>query len=183
MTKKSKQPNEFRSALAKSIALHASPLVVLVIMALLGLRGCGSGSGGGKDDMADQGGQEMPTIEVEIVEKPQEEEPEPVPMEGPTPEMTLAERVPHIDEPCQYWFGGIGITFNGYDNMVQQVFAGYPAARAGIMAGDILLVSKPTDLLGDPGTQVQVPVMRNGQVINYAMYRDKICTDRPVDER
>jgi C-terminal processing protease CtpA/Prc len=80
------------------------------------------------------------------------------------------------------WYGGIGVEENFFEDLVIKVYPGYPAAEAGIQAGDKIITvnGMPTninDVRGTPGTTAIVTVDRGGQFLTFSIVRDKICTE------
>lgn len=161
-------------ALILSVLLHA---------ALLGTAYLKGAGGSGQPGEEGQNGGKRFKDRGDIVEKQQGEERKPVQVEVvdsiPTPEPPKA---PHRDDPCPDYFGGIGITMsldvlpngNIQNVVVAAVHAGYPAAQMGLQRGDVLL--NVDQVRGDIGAPVTVLVRRNGQVLQFSGYRDKICT-------
>lgn len=92
---------------------------------------------------------------------------------------TIIEKLPGSGDSgsCEDWYGGIGIT--GWDR-VERVYSGYPADRAGIKSGD-LIISDFNAIKGKPGTPVTVTVLRGNDQLTFSMVREKICTagERP----
>jgi hypothetical protein len=82
------------------------------------------------------------------------------------------------------WFGGIGIMDDWMQgDVIEQVYAGYPAARAGLKVGDKILYvdGLPPDIgqiRGEPGTVVILTISRLGATYQIPIVREKICTDR-----
>lgn len=74
---------------------------------------------------------------------------------------------------CRKWFGGIGITYDGVAT-ITQVFAGYPAAKAGMQVGDYIW--NIDVVLGPVGTPVTFSYSRNGHFNTVTMNRAKVCT-------
>lgn len=74
--------------------------------------------------------------------------------------------------PCELWYGGIGIL--GYTT-VEQIYEGYPADRAGIQVGDFLITSE--GIRGEPGTKLELDVLRNNKRLHFTLIREKICYD------
>lgn len=80
-------------------------------------------------------------------------------------------------DPCSDWFGGIGITVGSgaLGPYVAHVYSGYPAERAGIQNGD-LIVSDWHDIRGDPGTSATLQLKRGERTFSLTMIREKVCT-------
>lgn len=85
-------------------------------------------------------------------------------------------------------FVGIGVSFSAikYGGLVLEVFEGSPAAKAGLLAGDIITHVEGTSIegyssdkvktviLGEKGTNVSVKVLRDGQYIDYKIQRGSV---------
>jgi len=85
-------------------------------------------------------------------------------------------------------YGGIGsmVRSNGEYAVITEVYKGFPADKAGIKPGDILknvdgtsLKGMTTEtvsekLKGNPGTDINVTIERNGKDIDYPLKREKI---------
>jgi len=85
-------------------------------------------------------------------------------------------------------YGGIGslVRGNGDYVIVSEVYKGFPADLAGIKAGDLLkkvdgvsLKDFTTDkvsekLKGNPGTEIEITIERNGKEMNFKLKREKI---------
>jgi carboxyl-terminal processing protease len=86
-------------------------------------------------------------------------------------------------------YGGIGslVRNSGDYVVISEVYKGFPADKAGIKPGDILkkvdgssLKGLPTDkvserLKGNPGTEINVTIDRNGKETDYLLKREKIA--------
>lgn len=84
------------------------------------------------------------------------------------------------------WYGGVGIYQSILDGTtIAEVIQGYPASRAGIRKGDVVVLvngapeSGTDHIRGDPGTEVTITVNRSGERLTFTMVRDRICTDTP----
>ncbi len=85
-------------------------------------------------------------------------------------------------------YGGIGclIRNNGDNAVVTEVYKGFPADKAGIKPGDIILkvngqllrgmqIDKVSEKLkGDPGTEVTITIERNGNELSYPLTRERV---------
>lgn len=77
---------------------------------------------------------------------------------------------------CPDSYGGIGvITVDSNDESeVLSVAPGYPASKAGIMVGDVIMNRR--EARGTPGTEVVVIFSRNGVVHTALIKRELICS-------
>ena len=85
-------------------------------------------------------------------------------------------------------YGGIGslVRSTGDYVVISEVYKGFPADKAGIKPGDLLkkvdgisLKGLPTDkvsekLKGNPGTEINITIERNGMETDYSLKREKI---------
>jgi len=78
------------------------------------------------------------------------------------------------------WYGGIGITQNFMDNSLLSVAPGYPAFKAGLLIGDIILETSEPDIRGEPGTLLSLKIHRpsTGETLLVNLRRDRICIDK-----
>jgi len=83
-------------------------------------------------------------------------------------------------ESCPNGFGGIGVSFDNTGGVTEiiKVHIGYPANRAGIKVGDIV-VGSANQIRGEPGTPVSVRVFRGGKELIFNLIRERICTVDP----
>ena len=81
-----------------------------------------------------------------------------------------------VKATCDDWYGGIGITINPLTNVIRIVHLGYPAARAGLREGDLILATSD-EIVGEVDTLVVVVIERGPEQYRVTMYREKICTD------
>ena len=90
---------------------------------------------------------------------------------------------------CSRWYGGVGVgispdaeEYQGQNTEVREVYPGYAAQAAGVLAGDILTADGGF-LRGPPGSLVLVHVRRQGSAFapeeNFAVtiVREKICLE------
>lgn len=148
-----------KRALLQSILLHA--LFFLSLVAHLFLGGAG---GSGSSDEGTKNGKAGAPEETEVVIVPKSTEPQ------------------DAGEKCKNWYGGIGILVGyatddrGYTvARIIEVAEGYPAYRAGLQSGDIIL--NDPNMKGDVGSVVTAEILRNGQRMSFTMTREKVCTD------
>ncbi len=165
---------KLRDSFKLSTGLHASPIVIGLILSLLGVKGCPgcSGKGGGKDfvqfEVKDgtekkKGGEaegiEMDLMEGNIEPPPSKDAGRSEPGEGPGKRASAD--CPHD------WYGGLGLVFDDAGaniagttfGRVAEAVDGYPGKAAGIRRGD--LVSNPNGIRGEVGTTVHLIVLRN----------------------
>lgn len=94
---------------------------------------------------------------------------------------TLRKIVPHLNDKCVKFFGGIGVTWNAVDNgeefvKITYVGHGYPADLVGMKVGDVLL--NHAEMRGQIGTPVTIRfVDAMGTVKVVQTFRDKICEE------
>lgn len=74
---------------------------------------------------------------------------------------------------CSTWYGGIGIGSRG--DVLTEVYAGYPAERAGLLVGDVINPIGTRDITGTPGTSVTLRVARGKRVFQITIVRGRIC--------
>jgi C-terminal processing protease CtpA/Prc len=72
---------------------------------------------------------------------------------------------------CPKNYGGIGVTI--INNMVTEVYTGYPAHKNGILVNDYIIT--PDVLRGEVGTQITLQIVRNDDILTLTMKREKIC--------
>jgi predicted metalloprotease with PDZ domain len=74
------------------------------------------------------------------------------------------------------WFGGIGIQENMGDDSIDVVFPGYPADKAGLLSGDVIM-AKDSEIRGDPGTVLNLTISRpsTNESLTFRIIRDRIC--------
>lgn len=170
-------------ALVLSLILHG------LLVVLVGLQPKGKGDGKNSKTGTEQGmhveGHNKTIIpkqiEIELVE--------PIPSVGselPTPIPPKQEQVTNEGiKECfgNNWYGGVGITI-GSDRIIAVVAPGYPAAQAGLKAGDQIVSSENSlgfsvDLRGDPGSEVFIEVFRpiTRETLTLTLVRAKICTE------
>lgn len=158
--------NDLRRPLISSVILHTLPFILLALLSLLG-------GGGNSDKNKDGKGQaKEEKFDVDII--PPKGEEEFVAEESEFDK--LKKKSPHVGDDCDNFYGGVGIVQsygpNGY--VIQEVYEGYPAARAGLQPGDELLPTE--EIRGEVGTPVVLKIKRHGQIIVFDLIRDKICT-------
>ncbi len=77
--------------------------------------------------------------------------------------------------PCKSYYTGIGVQHDPASCLVLSVPFGYPAYKAGIQAGDLIVEPACGEILGPEGTTVKIKIMRGIQVLNFYIVRGKIC--------
>lgn len=159
------------------IALILSILAHVALLIVLSKRG-GEGDGDGKASA-----KKHENIKVSIIDKPSDKEVKqkqiPPPENKSKVVVKKKKKVPpeqkYVDHKCADWYGGVGIQHpspGSYE--VAYVGKGYPADRAGILVGDLVL--NGDELRGTPGTKVVVHVMRGSRALTFYLVREKICT-------
>jgi S1-C subfamily serine protease len=81
--------------------------------------------------------------------------------------------IPKGDNPgeaCVDTFGGIGVT--GFP-LIESVYEGYPAFKAGLKAGDVIHSNE--EIRGKPGTKVEITVTRGDKTWTMVLIREVIC--------
>lgn len=165
---KSEQRNLAWTCLASAVAHGA--LIFLIAVNFGGMLGANSQKDGSeKHDSKESGSQEISAgnIEVEILPKPTD-----VKQEEKLPEVEVFE-TEVMAADCPHFFGGIGVTHQLF-GLIIEVPAGYPAARAGILPGDILK-GDTKYIRGEIGTVVKVIVIRGKKTLKFSIIREKIC--------
>ncbi len=155
-----------KKELSVSVLLHSLPFLLLLLV--------GGGSGNGKLKDGEKEGEGEGGNRKMIVPAGQDEE-------LTTVSVTILHKKPlrrpnNEDKPCTgTFYGGIGINHDLYTNQVTKVVKGYPAFKAGLLAGDILLLP-PDKILGEPGTTLVIPFLRGNEQHSVTVTRAKICT-------
>jgi predicted metalloprotease with PDZ domain len=157
-----------------SVLIHATLFFILSL------------AGGDGDEKKEEKSSASSSIRVNIVDKPSEKKTEPKP---PVPKnkstIIVQQKKPleqeYIDHKCDEWYGGIGVQYEDMDSgIISHVGKGYPADRAGIIVGDLVVDSE--EIRGKPGTKVTVKIMRGSKLLIFNMIREKICTNEEKDE-
>jgi hypothetical protein len=81
------------------------------------------------------------------------------------------------------WYGGIGVQIQGTFSqaLVSHSEEGYPAYEAGIRDGDV--ISAETEMLGEPGTTVEVFVVHKDKTAEtLKIIRGKICYEKDSEK-
>jgi hypothetical protein len=80
-------------------------------------------------------------------------------------------------------YGGIGVTTapvyvkdGDYLQQIVEIFDNYPAAKGGLQIGDIV-VEPRTEIMGTPGTDVTINILRDGNRMTITVTREKICLE------
>lgn len=86
----------------------------------------------------------------------------------------------NVDKECpNQWYGGIGIraasTINTNNEVIYEIFEGYPADLAGLKINDEILEIDSEAIVGVPGSILRLNVIRNGKVLGFTIQRSKIC--------
>jgi C-terminal processing protease CtpA/Prc len=82
---------------------------------------------------------------------------------------------------CKDSYNGIGITKSG-SCVITRVFKGYPADKAGLLSGDLIISPDCGQIRGPEGSTIHMKIMRGSHVINLDIVREKICgqiNDKP----
>lgn len=75
---------------------------------------------------------------------------------------------------CKEWYGGIGIIEAMGE--IWSVYPGYPAADAGLLAGDRIIGTE--EVRGEVGTILEIDVNRGEKLLHFKITRGRICYDR-----
>ena len=171
------QKRRMSSAFLASTLIHAA--LILLITGHLTLGGM-LGLNGSKADSAGKGSQGISAddVPVELLPNPADEkkEKDKPKIEKSKPDITTADpaNVPPGDsQKCPDFYGGIGIIL-GTDGFIIEVADGYPAARAGIVPGDVI-EGDTKYIKGKIGTPVDVVILRDGKTLKFSLIRAKIC--------
>ncbi len=77
---------------------------------------------------------------------------------------------------CKKFYGGVGVQSSYINEQIVSVYPGYPADRAGIKVGDVVL--NPMDLVrGKIGTTVKLQIKNDSGIVVYNLIREKICIE------
>ena len=148
----------FKLALCLSSLLHTLPVVLMLLL--------GNHDNSGEFNNADSRPilpKPQDTIEVDLnYQKGTEEAKKP--------------KVPHENDNCDQFYGGIGIMNEPSGSGVMSVEPGYPAALAGIQPGDRLLADL-NSIRGPVGTEITFEYIRaaDNTIHTTTLVRDKIC--------
>jgi len=144
-----------------SAAVHASIAILLLMTS------GGSGAFDGDHNGSKRNGQES---YVEIIPKPSDSEHSGRSGEG----IGKKSKKPKKEEKCDHYYGGVGIQRSYTGETVTEVYKGYPADRAGIKVGDIVL--NPQNVIrGEVGSTIRIVVYSNRTTTVYNLIREKIC--------
>jgi C-terminal processing protease CtpA/Prc len=152
-----------KKSLFYSIAIHSVLLFFLVI--IQGLNSRSAKDTGVTDKKVEK------SMEVQL------EQPDTKSEEDPNPKPTGK----FVDRDCgdHNWYGGIGVSLRPDDDMenytILEAYDGYPAQKAGLLSGDVLL--NPPLMKGEPGSTMNVNVMRGGNTFSVEIVREKICVE------
>lgn len=145
----------------------------------------GKGGLSDKNDVKAGGIKDKPseknTIKVSVVEVRPIEEKSKIAVDKKK-KKKIVSRQEYQENDCENHYSGIGVVYEGMGDsscVVEKVGVGYPAYRAGIRAGDVLLHDEDG---GCPGrgplkSLAVIRVMRNGEILTFEMYREKICSE------
>lgn len=172
-----------KRSLAFSFMLHS--LLLLAIVA--GGSGQGNGKHNGDQEEGEGSGQDK---NGNFLDKAKDGEPE-EPKEIQVTLINIPKRKPEDKtegvKDCKgdQWYGGVGIR-NGYPAYdILEIAKGYAADKAGLQLHDMIVEvdGQPTTndainhIRGEPGTQLELTIYRDGQLIHFSLTREKICVD------
>lgn len=154
-----------RTGLIVSLLIHILLLALLVIG--------GHGKGNGDTDKKNKGkGEEQSTL-VPNGDKPKDDSSVEVDIIKAIPKNSNAPKAPECTPEKSY--GGIGIVLNFFENSIDECPEYYPAFKAGLRKGDIILGQD--EIRGEPGTQITISVKRQSEILTFTVTREKICTE------
>lgn len=170
-----------KTADLKKGIIHSGLLHVGLILLILGkIPGCNGSADGGKSK--DTGKVDPRLIVEKNTEKPTEVEIKEMPVDnGPKKPKKTKKKNKAIDKDCSgyEWFGGVGVEvlYDTQQNVTiaNKVFQEYPAHKAGMMPGDIIV--NFNDLRGPVGERIIVAAYRDGQFMEFDIIREKICVN------
>lgn len=87
------------------------------------------------------------------------------------------------ENTCENFYIGIGIVSNlvikndEYWLLVNKVYETYPAYKAGIRVGDLILEKEPIRDGGPIGSVIDLVIDRNGEIFVLSVNRGKICVE------
>lgn len=157
-----------------SVAIHLALLAMLVPAATGGKKG---------DKPADKS---SGSVRIKLIDKPQPKKSKSVvklPKKKDSVPQKTAVVIPvqdYQEHSCERWYGGIGIQqTNTTGCVISFVPKGYPADRAGIQVGDLMMIDEfgVCPGRGEIGTPITVTWMHGGKVFVKTLIREKICTD------
>lgn len=161
-----------------------SPFVISLILHLilltLALSQQGTGNGNGQKQ-ASKNIEILPkVVDVSIVDTPMPTDKGTVTV--PKPKLHKDGLTECVDDS---WYGGIGITQDYMSHTIISVADGYPADKAGLKTGDMIIgiVTNDDDIRGEPGTTIVLSVRKaSGDVMTVEMIRDRICTGEKLPD-
>lgn len=148
------------------------------------VHGSGDGEGVGKDKGRQQGDDKTGKIQPHADEGQLEDKREVEITLVSIPKQKPEVKVEGVKD-CKgdRWYGGIGIMSDFYTKKIEYVAPGYPAAKAGLRLGDIIMSDdSPTTIRGEVGSVLTITVVRNGEIITLDITRGKICLDDDVSQ-
>lgn len=83
---------------------------------------------------------------------------------------------------CESYYMGIGIVHSSFLGKIVEVVPGGPADKAGIKVGDIPLDSLEIRDKYEEGTQITIPILRDGIMYQIPVTIGKICTKEKDNE-
>lgn len=172
----------FKKSLGISTFIHILPLLFMLTIPSC-IPGCGGVGGGNADKETEEKNKQAaePTEQREIKEKNQEVEVEIINRPIPKSEEQIAyEAAQKKQEECKPFFGGVGIQIDPRTNAIMKVYKYYPAWSIGLKEGDIIL--NFSEIMGEPGTEVTIRYIRNGEHLEVKVKRGRICLEDAVKE-
>lgn len=134
------------------------------------------------EDGSHKGGSLEP-VRMKLIDKPQDSESikkqEEIP-ENKSEVHIKKEKLPPeqvlVEHDCEDFYTGIGI-YSAIDCLITDVPKGYPAHRADIRVGDLVILENgECPGRGPIGTKITIRILRGSQSITKTLIREKICT-------
>jgi len=91
----------------------------------------------------------------------------------PKPKKIVEDKPKGRDCEKDGWYGGIGIVMAG--QFVGETYEGYPAHKNGLMKGDLIIEPSDGQIRGEPGSTINMKILRGSQLIIKNFKREKIC--------
>ena len=86
-------------------------------------------------------------------------------------------------EKCDTYYMGIGVVHSSLFGEISEVVAGGPADKAGIKPGDVPLDDLDIRDKYPEGTQITIPILRDGTMLQIPVIIGKICTKSKYENK